>query len=129
MHARNITLFSLRAILALILLVNGLNKFFHFFDKVYTSHKAVAFMEGLAESAYFFNFLGAYEIIIAIMLLITPLVPLALLLLLPFSINAFLFHLFVAPESIQMAAALLVLNIYISISYFNYIKLLIIKKK
>ncbi len=128
MELRNFTLLALRIILAIILLINGLNKFFNFIPVNYASAESVQMIEGLLAVGYFFKLLGVLELLIALFLLIPQLVPIALLMLLPISVNAFLFHVFTDKGQLGMSAAVFVLNVYIALSYIPYFKLLIVRR-
>ena len=83
----------LRIILALGLLVFGLNKFIGFMPAPELPENAANFMQSLQATGYVLPIVGALEIFIGFLLLIKKWVPFALLLLAPISVNIVLFHL------------------------------------
>ncbi len=112
----------LRFILALGLLVFGLNKFLNFLPAPEMPMDAVEFMSSLKTSGYVLYAVGALEIFIALLLLINKWVPFALLLLAPISVNIFLFHLFLDVSDIWQALVIVVLNVVLIYKHWKSYK-------
>ena len=105
-----------RLALGLIFLVFGLNGFLHFLPQPPLPDAALPFISGLASSGYMFPVLKGVEVIAAVMLLTSFMVPLALTLLAPIIVNIALFHVFLAP-GLPMVVLLLGLELYLAWSY------------
>ncbi len=72
------------------------------------------FIDGLQQSGYFFQFLGACELVFGILLVIQITGLLGALLMLPITLNIFLFHLFLEADEVGelvFTAVLLLVNI------------------
>lgn len=111
-----------RLILGLILLVFGLNKFFNFMPTPDMPPEAGALMGAFAEAGYMFPMIALVEIITGALLLIGILVPLALVLLAPLSVNIILFHLALAPGGIIPGLIVFALNAYLLFAYIDCYK-------
>ncbi|MEO8885633.1 MAG: hypothetical protein ABI367_06185 [Mucilaginibacter sp.] len=111
-----------RTLLALIFVVFGINFFFPFLKMAppVMSAPATAFSTGLFGSGYFFPFLKSLEIISGLFLLFNRFTPFFLLVLLPISVNIFLFHLILAPYAIAMGTGILALELFLCIAYRKY---------
>ena len=70
----------------------------------------------MAKAGYFFPIIAIMEIIVGIMLLINKYTALALIVLFPIMLNAFLFHLFLDIAGIGGAALAVTLNIFLVIA-------------
>lgn len=101
----------LRVILALGLIVYGLNKFLGFIPMPEMPEKAGSFVGSLGASGYLLPILGVFEIFIGLLLLVNRAVPFALLLLAPITLNIILFHLFLDLSGIWGALIIAVINI------------------
>lgn len=114
-----------RILLGLIFLIFGLNFFFpqvlHMPQPV-MSKEATAFAGGLWGSGYFFQYMKVIEIVSGLFLLLNRYTAFFLLVLLPISVNVFLFHTMLAPAGIPVGVAVLVLNIFLCIAYIKYYK-------
>jgi len=114
-----------RVLLGLIFLIFGLNFFFpqvlHMPQPV-MSKEATAFAGGLWGSGYFFQYMKVIEIVSGLFLLLNRYTAFFLLVLLPISVNVFLFHTMLAPAGIPVGVAVLVLNIFLCIAYIKYYK-------
>ncbi|GAA4098611.1 DoxX family membrane protein [Mucilaginibacter panaciglaebae] len=112
-----------RILLGLIFVVFGLNFFFpqvlHMTSPP-MSKEATAFSMGLWGSGYFFQFLKVIEILSGLFLLINRYTAFFLLVLLPISVNVFLFHTILAPSGIPVGATILVLNLFLCIAHIKY---------
>ena len=103
-----------RIILGLLLVLFGLNKFFHYMPTPAPEGAAALCLGGLAQSGFFFPMLGAVEAATGTMLLAGAFVPLALIILAPVSLNIVLFHAFLAPGSMVGPGLLIaILNAYL----------------
>lgn len=105
-----------RIVLGLVFFVFGLNGFLHFLPQPPLPDAALPFISGLASSGYLFPVLKGVEVVAAVMLLTSFMVPLALTLLAPIIVNIALFHTFLAP-GLPMVALLLGLELYLAWSY------------
>ncbi len=101
----------LRIVLALGLIVFGLNKFIGFMSMPEMLANAGEFMSSLQATGYVLPIVGALEIIIGLLLLVNKSVPFALLLLAPISANILLFHLFLDLPSIGGALVIAIINV------------------
>ena len=110
-----------RTLLGLIFVVFGINFFYPFLKMAppAMSAAATAFSTGLFGSGYFFPFLKGLEIISGLGLVFNRLTPFFLLVLLPISVNIFLFHFILAPYGIAIGASILVLELFLCIAYFK----------
>ncbi len=99
-----------RILLGIILVAFGLNKFFHFIPLPALPENANAFMESLNNTGYVLPFVAVMEIIIGLMLLTRSKVALALILLVPISVNILLFHMFLDIPGLAGALLVAVLN-------------------
>jgi uncharacterized membrane protein YphA (DoxX/SURF4 family) len=111
-----------RILLGLIFLVFGLNFFFHFIPmpQPVMSEKAQAFSGGLFGSGYFFQYMKVIEIVSAIAILVNRYTAFFLLILFPVSVNIFLFHTMLAPAGIPLATIIILLHLFLGISYRKY---------
>lgn len=101
----------LRYLLGIALLVFGLNKFLGFMPPPELPQAAGQFMGALAATGYMFPLIGSVELLVGVLLFSRLSTPLALVLLLPISVNIVCFHVFLAPESIAPAALIAGLNL------------------
>jgi len=102
-----------RILLGLMVLVFGLNKFLQFMPMPPMSQEAGEFMSALVNSGYLLMVVAIVEIVTGILLLLNRFVPLALVILFPVLLNAFLFHLFLDLAGIGGAAFAIVMNSYL----------------
>ena len=109
----------LRIILALGLLVFGLNKFIGFIPQPELSPEAAGFMNSLIDTGYVLYFLGILEIFIGLLLLLKKWVPFALLVLVPISVNILLFHIFLDLPQILQAIIIAGLNAILILKYWK----------
>jgi len=100
----------LRIVLALALLLIGLNKFIRFMPVPELPSDAADFTASLKATGYVLYAVGALEIFIGLLLLFNKWVPFALLLLVPISVNILLFHLFLDLPAIWGALVIAIIN-------------------
>jgi uncharacterized membrane protein YphA (DoxX/SURF4 family) len=103
----------IRILLGLALLAFGLNKFLGFMPPPELNEKAGNLMGALAESGYLLSAAGVVEILVGALLVTGLFVPLALILLVPISVNIVLFHVFLDPSTILPAAGIAAINLYL----------------
>lgn len=101
----------LRFLLALVLIVIGLNKFFTFIPSPEIPENASEFITSLQATGYILPVLGVIEIFIGLLLLFNKWVAFALLALVPISLNVLLYHLFLDIPSIGFAIVVAIINI------------------
>ncbi|GHC43982.1 DoxX family membrane protein [Ulvibacter litoralis] len=112
----------LRFILALGLIVFGLNKFIGFMPMPELPVDADNFMSSLQATGYVLPIVGALEVIIGLLLLFNKAVPFALLLLAPISVNIVLFHLFLDLPAIGGALVIAVINVILIYKHWKVYK-------
>ncbi|MDP3312929.1 DoxX family membrane protein [Lutibacter sp.] len=113
-----------RILLALILLVFGSNKFFHFLEMPPMEGPSADFMGALNATGYMFTLIALTEIIAGALLLINKWSGLALIFTSIISVNIVLFHLVLAPAGIALAAVVAILNILLLYANWNKFKTL-----
>jgi len=101
----------LRLLLALILIVFGLNKFFNFMPMPPMEGPPGDFMAALGKTGYMFPLIALTEIVAGALLLVNKFKGLALILVSIISVNIVLFHIALAPAGIGLAAVVAILNI------------------
>lgn len=115
-----ITVLIARILLGLVFFVFGLNFFFHFIPSPPPTGKAAAFTMGLFGSGYFFPFLKCIETVSGLFLLINRFTAFFLIVLLPISVNIFLFHGVLAHEGLPVGTTVIVLNLFLCFAYRKY---------
>ena len=119
---KSLSVVTARIVLGLIYFVFGLNFFLHFLPTPpSTEGPAANFTTGLFQSGYFFPFLKGAEIILGGLLLTGTFVPLALVVLMPITLNILLFHLFLTDNAI-MSIVIVALQLYLAWAYRDYYK-------
>ena len=116
-----------RVLLALILVIFGLNKFFNFLPMPPMPEAAQGFMGALIETGYLMLFVAIIEIILDIFLLLNRYSTLILILIFPVLLNAFLFHLFLDLKGTGGALLTISLNIFLIVRSFDKYKILLSK--
>ena len=106
-----------RLVLGSIFFVFGLNGFLRFMPMPPMPDAAEGFLVALATTGYMFPLIKGVEVIGGLLLLTNRFVPLALALLAPGIVNIALFHAFLDPGGLVIAAVLLVLSVYLAWSY------------
>jgi uncharacterized membrane protein YphA (DoxX/SURF4 family) len=105
--------------LGLPFVVFGLNGFFNFIPPPPTPlpEKAIQFAGALMNSGYMMQLIGATQLVVGILLLINRWVPLALVLLAPFLVNAVAFHIFLERSGLPMSLVFAALELYLAWVY------------
>jgi uncharacterized membrane protein YphA (DoxX/SURF4 family) len=101
-----------RILLGALLVVFGLNDIFGFVPQPAPAPQAIHFLTGLATAAYFFPLLKLVEISCGLLLLSNRFTNLAVVALVPITMNIYAFHLFLDPGGIPVATVLALLTIY-----------------
>ena len=101
----------LKYILAIGLLIVGINKFVNFVPMFNLTGDAAALYQALDEAGFILPFIGSIEILCGGLLIRKNTTPLGLVMLLPFSTSIMLFHIFLAPAQIFPALFVFGLNI------------------
>jgi putative oxidoreductase len=111
-----------RLILGLVYLVFGLNFFFPFLHMAEpaVSKAASGFEGGLFGAGYFFPFLKSIEVLSGILLLVNRYTALVVLVIFPITLNIFLFHAFLVPSGLPIAAPMFLINLFLGYAYFKY---------
>jgi hypothetical protein len=109
---------GLQIFLAIILIVFGANKFFNFIPM--EAPPEGSFMDALIKTGYMMPLIGLSELIPGLLLLINKWKGLALVWLVPISINIVLFHLKFDTSTIALSAIVAILNGYLM--YVNWHK-------
>tara|TARA_R110002072_G_scaffold303046_1_gene492145 strand:- start:5368 stop:5745 length:378 start_codon:yes stop_codon:yes gene_type:complete len=116
-----------RILFGLMLVVFGLNKFLQFMPMPPLPEAAGEFMGALVKSGYILVIVAIVEVVAGILLLTNKYQSLALVLVFPVILNAFLFHLFLDLPGIGGAALAIVMNIFLLFankeSYLSLLKL------
>ena len=110
----------LRFILALGLIIFGLNKFLGFMPMFEMPPAAANFIESLQNTGYVFYVVAFLEVVIGLLLLLKKWVPFALILLAPISFNILLFHLFLDISDIWVAIIIVLINIVLIYKYWRW---------
>ena len=103
----------LHALLGLFFFVFGLNGFFEFLPMPELSPEGGAYLGALADTGYFLTVLKIVETVSGLLLLVRLFSPLALVLLAPVIVQILLFHLFLDPAGLPMAAVIVTLETYL----------------
>ncbi|MDA0314258.1 MAG: DoxX family membrane protein [Bacteroidetes bacterium] len=117
----------IRVLLALILIIFGLNKFLNFMPLPPMPEPAQAFMGALIETGYLMVIVAIVEIIAGIFLLINRYSAFMLILIFPILVNALLFHLFLDLKGIGGALLTISLTIFLMVKAFDTYKILLSK--
>ena len=104
----------LRSLFGLIFVVFGSNIFLHFLPNPPMPPAAGDFFVALAKSGYMIPLLGATQVVSGLLLLTGVMVPFALVLIAPVIVNILLFHIFLAPDGLPIALAVVALEIFLA---------------
>lgn len=106
-----------RLLLGAIFFSFGVNGFLQLFPLPPAPEPAASFLGALGASGYMFPLIKSIEVVAGLMLLLGRYVPLALVLLAPVIVNIVLFHVFLAPGGLALAAVVLLSELYLAWSY------------
>lgn len=107
----------LSILLGLIYFVFGLNGFFHFINMPPPPEAAMNLFGAFMQSGYMFPLIKGTEVVCGFLLLTGLYVPLALVVLAPISLNIILFHAYLAPEGIPLAAGIVIIHLVLGFLY------------
>src|SRR4030095_16263948 len=125
---KSVSVQAARILLGLIYFVFGLNFFLHFLPTPPSSGgPADSFTTGLFQSGYFFPFLKGAGVILGALLLTRTFVPLGVVVLMPISLNIFLFHFFLT-DNVAISVVILALQLFLAWAYRDYYKPLFNRK-
>ena len=103
----------IRILFGLMLVIFGLNKFLQFIPMPPMPEAAGEFMGALVKSGYLLVIVAIVEVITGVLLLANRYQSLALVVVFPVILNAFLFHLFLDLPGIGAAAFAIIMNIFL----------------
>ncbi|HEY7878040.1 MAG TPA: hypothetical protein VIC55_07435 [Gemmatimonadaceae bacterium] len=107
-----------RVLFGLLFLVMGLNGFLFFLPQPKVLPEgAVAFFLAMVKTGYLMPLLAGTQVVAGVLLLSNRLVPLALAIVAPVVLNIFLFHAFIDPARIGLAAVVLALELFLAWAY------------
>ncbi len=106
-----------RILLGIMMVVFGLNKFLQFIPLPELTPEAGKFMGALMDSGYIMEIVAIVEIVTGLLLLANKFVPLALVILFPVMLNAFLFHAVLDIAGVGGAAFAVAMNIFLFFAY------------
>ncbi len=119
----DLTYLIVRYILGGILTVFAVNALF---IKAFTPKippRGALLMGAMRDSGYLLKFIQWTELVVGVLLISGYFIPAALLILMPISINIFLFHLFLAPPILGPGPLILGMNVFLLISHWDLLKL------
>lgn len=108
-----ISLLVSRGLLGGVYIFFGLNWFLNFFELPPHQAAAEVFLSGLASSKYFFPMLKFMEIFFGVFLITGFFTPLVLVMLMPITLNIFVYNIFLNPDNMPLAASMTLLHIYL----------------
>ncbi|MEH6537735.1 MAG: DoxX protein [Psychroserpens sp.] len=115
----------LRFFFGIFLLTFGLNGFLHFMPIPEMTPEGGEFIGALIKAGYIMPIVAILQIVIGLLLIVNKYVPLALVVIFPILLNAFLLHLVLDIGGISGALIAITLNVFLCISYKeNYMTLL-----
>ena len=103
----------IRILFGLMLVIFGLNKFLQFMPMPPMPEAAGEFMGALVKSGYILVIVAVIEVIAGVLLLINKYQALALIVVFPIILNAFLFHLFLDIAGIGGAFIAITMNVFL----------------
>lgn len=118
----------IRILFGLMLVIFGLNKFLQFMPMPPMPEAAGMFMGALVKSGYLMVVVAIIEIVTGVLLLVNKYQSLALVIVFPVILNAFLFHLFLDLPGIGGAAIAIAMNIFLFLANKESYRLLFKKQ-
>jgi len=106
----------IRFLLGLMMVNAGLNKFFHYIPMSEMSQSAMDLMDAFGASEYMFPLIAITEIVAGVLLLTKRYTAVGAVLMIPITVNIFLFHMFLDTAGMGMGIVLLLINIAILVS-------------
>jgi len=111
-----------RLLLGLIFLFFGLNGFFNFMPSSPMPKPAIHFFGALVASGYMVPLIFSVQLLVGTFLLAGIFVPLALVLLMPITVNIIAFHLALDPAGIVPGTIAVLLQLYLLYAYLPHYK-------
>jgi len=110
-----------RVLIGLPLFISGLNGLLHFLPEPtpQISAGALAFSEALLKTGYMFQLIFITQLTVGVLLLVNRFVPLAIVLLAPFLVNAMAFHIFLEHTGLPFVSVFVLLELYLAWQYRN----------
>lgn len=102
-----------RILLGLILVIFPVNALFIKAFKPKMVERAQLVMDTFRDTGYLLQFIQGTELVVGILLLTGYFTPLALLMLLPISVNILLFHIFLSPPLIGPGLFIFIMNLFL----------------
>ncbi|MGM9479475.1 DoxX family protein [Pedobacter sp. GSP4] len=113
-----IAVIIVRVLLAAMYLFASVSYFLNLMPKAPEMTAAqTTFMTGLMASVYLFPLIKITELIGGALLLIGRTAPLATLIILPVTVNIFLYHAFLGPKDLPMVGVMLLFNLFLIYAY------------
>ncbi|MCE1189575.1 MAG: DoxX family protein [Ignavibacteria bacterium] len=112
-----IAMIIIRSLMGALFLFASLAFFLKLAPQPELPERARLFMQGMLASGYLLNFIKITELVCALSFLSGRFVTLASVVIFPITLNIFLYHLFVLPQGIPMAIALLGANLFLAFYY------------
>lgn len=109
-----------RVLLGALYLTFGLNFFLHFLPMPPPNEAMGKILGAMFETGYWFPFIKITEIVFGALILAGLFVPLSLVVLAPVTLNIVLMHGILDPSGIGAGLVILVLHIYVGLSYLKY---------
>ena len=109
----------IRILLGLIMVIFPVNALFIKAFKPKMVERAQIVMDTFRDTGYLLHFIQGTELVVGILLLTGYFTPLALIILMPISINILLFHLFLSPPVIGPGLFIFLMNTFLLWSYRN----------
>jgi putative oxidoreductase len=106
----------IRFLLGLMMVNAGLNKFFHYIPMSEMSQSAMDLMGAFGASEYMLPLIAITEIVAGVLLLTKRYTAVGAVLMMPITVNIFLFHMFLDTAGMGMGVVLLLINIAILVS-------------
>jgi len=108
-----------RVLMGLAFATFGLNGFFNFIPQPETPlpEGALAFAGALAATGYMLQLIAVTHLVSGLLLLVNRFVPLALVLLAPFLVNAAAFHIFLEPSGLPIVGIYIAMELYLAWVY------------
>lgn len=123
-----IAVIIVRVLMGIIFLFSAVVVLFNLVPTPQLTGKVKTFNEGIAAAGYFMPFLKSIELICSIALITGIYARLATIVIFPITIHIFLFHAYLAPEGLIIAALLLLGNLFLIYSYRESYKPLLIAR-
>ena len=117
--------FATRMLVGVTLVLFGLDDLIDLFEVEY-GRKGDRFLSAVASTGYLQEVRGSLLMLCGLLFVVARWVPLALILFAPIMLNILIFHAFLAPEKIAVAAVLGVAQIFLGFCYWPYFRSLFV---